>query len=174
MKHLYYLIILIFLAGCAGRPAAERSRVRLEFRDSVSHEYYLIAVRDSGLIVLPGYYDLKGPAQFISSSKINHVYYYSNGKTTGMWIGGLTGFGVVLATSLVYLAVRHPDIGGGEGFGIGVSFISLPAIVIGMITGYLVSNDEDVFDISKAHDRDVLREVAIFPDKEPPELQNIK
>jgi len=173
MKQFYYFIVFVLLVGCGGRPAAERSRVRLEFRDSVSHEYYLISVRDSGLVVLPGYYDLKGPAQFISSSKINHVYYYTNGKTTGMWIGGGAGYLSVLVALITYSATHNI---GGDGLGliIAAGILTLPATAIGMNIGYIISSDEDMFDLSTAHDRDVLRQYSIFPDKEPPELQKIK
>ena len=175
MKHRYYFVLLIFLTSCAARPDAERSRVRLELRDSLSHEYYLLSVRDSGLVVLPGYYNLKGPAKFMPFSKISHVYYYTDGKTGGTISGGLIGCAVGVGSVLaIGLAQPSRVTQGGEGVAIAAAFIGMLAIIPGAIIGYLVSSDEDVFDLSKAHDRDALRQYSIFPDYEPPELQKIK
>ncbi len=175
MKRITYSFLLIALfTGCSSRSELKGSRILIQFRDTIPHEYNLLSVRESALVVEPGAYDSPGQPFIIPFSRINHVIHDVGGKATGTLLGGAAGWGAVLVAAIIYLVAAHPDIGSGEGFGFGVAFISLPAIVIGMATGYIISTDEGAFDTSKAHDRDALRDFSRYPDQEPSELQKIK
>jgi hypothetical protein len=173
MKYILSIFLLFCLYGCSSKSPLEKNRVRLEFRDSVSHEYHLLSIRDSGLVVMPGYYDLKGPAEFISFSKLYRAYYHTGGKSTGMWAGGITGFIAPIVGLGIYASSKNQT-GDGLGLIFAATAVAYPGAALGVIIGYLVTTDEDTFDLSTAHDRDVLRQYSIFPNEEPPELQKIK
>jgi predicted DNA-binding WGR domain protein len=162
---------------CGIKSESQKNRVRLQFRDSVSHEYYLLSVRDSGLVVIPGYYDRNGPAQIIPFANLERVYYHTNGKLTGALLGGAIGGVAALGAVLVIAKNEGPgQIQGSKGMAFAAlsSLIGASAITLGIIIGVGLSKDEKSSDISSAHDRDVLREYSKFPDYEPPELQKIK
>jgi hypothetical protein len=175
MKRIVCFIFLVILMSCGTKPEAEEHRIRIEFRNSVSHEYHLLSVRDSGLLVVAGYDKIDDSPQFISFSRIKNTYYYTGGKSTGMLLGGLIGC-TAGAGTVIAIGLSQPPgvIQGGEGVAVGAAFIGLIAIAPGMIIGYLVTSDEKTFDISNTYDRDKLRFYARYPDIEPPELQKIK
>jgi hypothetical protein len=173
MKRIAYSFLLIFLLSCGPRSELKGNRVLINFRDTIPHEYYLIAVHDSGLVVSPGFFDNAGSPFIIPFSRISRVRHDVGGKTTGMLLGGLIGCTSAMGTAIA-IGTAGGNAGSGEGVAFGAAFVSLPALALGMIIGYNSSDDDKIFDLSKAHDRDALREFARYPDHEPPELQKIK
>ena len=142
----------------------------MEFSDSTSHEYYLLAVRDSALVVGPGYYDRYGPPLSIPFSKIMRIYHGSDGKTIDGVLGGAAGFVAAMATMLIIT----PRDGDGLGAAVIGTVLAVPAIIAGVIIGANLSSDENSYDLSKSSDRKWVKNFSKYPNGEPPELQKIK
>ena len=178
MKRIAYLLLLIFLAtqilSCGGsRSDLQGTRINVFFRDSLSipHEYNLLSVRDSELVVAPGFYDVVGKPFTLSNTKIYYVMHAGDGKAKGMLLGGLIGLAAGAAT---VLGIAQASLNANLGVAlVGVGIISW-GITLGIFIGKNLSSDEDKFDLAKAHDRYELGGYAKYPDTEPPELQKIK
>jgi hypothetical protein len=175
MKRVTYSFLLIFLLSCSPHSDLTGNRINVFFRDSLvtPHEYYLLAVRDTALVVAPGHYDDPGQAFTIQNSKILYVSHAAdNGRGLGTLVGGLAGFAAAGGT--VTVIGMKGDAGSGEGVAIAAALVSIPGCLLGMIIGYNLAPDENEYDLTRSHDRYYLGGYAKYPDSEPPELQKIK
>ena len=171
MKRIAYSFLLIFLLSCGSQSDLQRTTIRVQFRDTLTapDEYYLLSVRDTALVVEPGFYGMGNTPRVIPFSQINRVFHDNGGKTSGFLLGGLIGCSAVLIPAAIFGATHN--VGGGEGLAIGGALISIPAMVAGGIIGCALAEGEKEYAPSS---NDTLRSFAKYPDTEPPELQKIK
>jgi hypothetical protein len=176
MKKIWIFIFFgVLLSSCSSRSELKGNRVLVQFRDTIPHEYYLLSVRDSSLVVKPGYYDLPGEPIVIPFSRISRVMHDVHGKLTGALLGGAIG-GVAAFGTVFVIAKSQPQIQGNQGMAFAglAAIIGASAVTLGIIIGNGLSEGEKGYSISSAHDRDVLRDYSQYPDTEPPELQKLK
>ncbi len=176
MKRIAYSLLLIFLLSCGSKSELKGNRINVFFRDSLTipHEYYLLFVRDSALVVAPGFYDAPGKPITIANSKINHVLHSGDGKVKAMFLGGIIGCTTAAATVGIIGIHNRGNTEGGLGIGVTAAVAAAPALVLGMIIGYNLAADEDKYNLEKEGDRYELGGYAKYPDTEPLELQKIK
>jgi hypothetical protein len=178
MKRIIFSLLLILTQGCGSNSELKGNRINVIFRDSLTipHEYYLLAVRDTAIIVAPGYYDKPGPPFLIANSKISRVVHSTgDDKTLGAIYGGVIGLGVsVVAIVAIGLAKGSEKIQGGEGLALGGALLALPVIVIAAASGYAAVADEAEYNLDNPNDRNDLVRYSKYSHREPPELQKIK
>jgi len=176
MKRIIFSFLVIFVMSCGSRSELKGTRINILFRDSVliPHQYALLFVRDSGIVVAPGFYDAPGSPLFIPNGNIFRVYHAGDGKSKGMFFGGLIGGAAGMGTTIAIGVSQGGNTGGGEGVGFTAAIVAVPSIALGMIIGYNLAHDEDEYDLERSHDRYELGGYAKYPDHEPPELQKIK
>ena len=176
MKRAAYIFLLLFLVGCGSKSELKGNRIRIHYRDSTQnpHEYYLLAVRDSVLVIKPGFYDPPGPPELLLLSKIDRIYTSSRGKIIGTFFCGVAGAAVLLGTDIALSNAYVKE----EGAGMQAAFLAIPAIIVGAVlgsgAGSAIFHDEIFYTPSKLQDLEELRGLALYPDTEPPELQKIK
>jgi hypothetical protein len=163
MKRIAYSFLLIFLLSCGSSSQQSNNRIRIEFRDSVKQQYYLLAVRDSALIVstIPVESDNDIDGKLIRFAQVRKVFRAGDSTDSGLLTGIIIG---ALPGSALYLFLPTP-------------IMALPlaiGMIIGGVIGCAISRSESEFDPRNPHDRYYLRELARFPAAEPPELQKIK
>ena len=171
MKRIAYSFLLIFLLSCGSRSDLKGNRISIHFRDTlmIPHEYYLLSVRDTSLVVAPGYFDQGGTPTVIPFSKISSVYHSTDERFWYMLLGGVTGCTIADAT-VIAIAAHNGGGGSGEGVAFAAALLDIPAILGGMAIGCALSDDEKGYVPSSG----TLKDFAKYPVIEPPELQKIK
>jgi len=177
MRNIALLLFLTaLLSSCSSLPSSSSNRIVIEFRDSVTKDFYLLALRDSSIVVAPYTTDyssidsLNALASVIPFRKIEHLYKNSSpslgdelwAATTGLLVGS---FFAILPYFEGGSGDGHPNQHTG-----GFPIIGLGG---GIVLGLLFNNayDERFFD-SKEH-LDMIKFRAYYKN-EPPELQKIK
>jgi hypothetical protein len=176
MKRIAYSFLLVAVLSCGRAPSSSSNRVKIEFRDSVINDYYLLAVRDSALVIAPYSTDyssidtLIAHAQVIPFRKVEHLYKNSSASLSDeLWAGG-TG----LAIGGCYSCVPYFFAGSGDGtpkYDVGLPIGGFAAgLFLGLImnTGY-----HERFLDSKEH-LELVKSRSFYQNGEPPELQKIK
>ena len=157
MKRIAYsfLLVLLFLLSCRSSPNVNyHTWIRLH--DSLLHDYSLISVRNEALLVTSyqAVFDKSATVFSIPLSRITQVYQEHEMSNTGTLVGRVIGFFAGL-----FGFRKLGDIDYGEE---------------GSLLGHNFDKNKSEYNV---HDRDdlmLLKEFALFPDKEPPELQKIK
>jgi hypothetical protein len=171
MKHAAYLFLLFLAAGCSVNSDLKGNKVRIEFRDSTSHVYDLVSVRDSTFVVRRALVFDTGILHTVPISEMVRVYHASYAPTAWALAGGAVGlFGTI--TTLVILS--HGNVGGGEGLAVGGAIITLPVMILGITLGWFIPNHEAAYDPLDADDRESLKEMSVYPEEEPPEVQSVR
>jgi hypothetical protein len=182
MKRAAYSFLLIALLSCGSSTPSSRSRVTVQFRDSIIQDYYLLSVRDNSLVVAPYSEEGETVSTLIKSASIlpfeNIDLVLHRGEMTpgdillpasaigvGGCIGGCYSGGGISLTG---------DGGGDHGseyalYGLGIG------CGIGAAAGYLISSQDREFQPSKKNDMEKLKNLySFFKIVEPPELKKIK
>jgi hypothetical protein len=176
MKRIAYSFLLIVLMSCSTAPSSSSNRIKVEFRDSVIKDFYLLAVRDSALVVAPYMTDytsidtLISYSQVIPFQKVEHLYKISNASMSDeLWAGG-TGFVLTGCYSLLPYFFAGGDGSPGK-YDVGLPIGGLAAgLVIGLVVN--TANTERFLD-SKEH-LELVKNRAFYKNGEPPELRKIK
>jgi hypothetical protein len=179
MKRAVYSFLLIFLLSCGSNPSSSRNRIKLQFRDSIIEDYYLLSVREHSLVITPFTTDyssideLIAHAEVIPFEKVEHLYKNSSASSEDeLWAGG-TG----LALTGCYELIPHIFYGGsGDGHPSPYNFgIPIGGFAAGLVIGVLANNAySERFLDSKEH-LELVKYRAYYKDgEEPPELQKIK
>src|SRR5438552_293094 len=107
MKRIAYSFLFVALMSCSSAPSSSSNRIQVEFRDSVIKDFYLLAVRDSALVVAPYTTDyssidtLISDAHIVPFHKVEHLYKNSSPSLSDeLWAGG-TGFAIGGCYSIV-------------------------------------------------------------------------
>lgn len=171
MKRAAYSFLLILLLSCGNAPKLSNNRIRIEFRDSVKEQYYLLAVRDSSLVVS---HDMQTPdstagAAVIPFARIRKIICFPDTTDTKM----LTGMSLGVVAGIVAPTLATPLIGTA-----GAAYMILYLVPIGMVTGGIIgcesSRSRSEYDPYRPVDRNHLKALARFPYSEPEYLQKIK
>jgi hypothetical protein len=176
MKRAAYFFFFGLLVGCGSNSELRGNRIRIHYRDSLvnPHEYYLLSVRDSAIVVSTGFYDPSGPPELVLISKINRIYTANTGKGLVRILSGLAGAAVFLVADIILSNAFVNE----EGAGMQAAFLAPVAIFVGASLGDGVGNslshDEMYYTPSNPHDLKEIKELARYPETEPPELQKIK
>jgi hypothetical protein len=177
MKRIAYSFLLIFLLSCGSAPSSSTNHITIEFRDSVIKDFYLLAVRDSALVVTPYTTDyasidsLNAQAQVVPFKKVGRLYKNSSASLDDELWAGTTGF--VLGgcySGFSSLAASYGDAGPGK-FNFG---LPIGGFAGGLVLGLLMNNAySERFLDSKEH-LELVKARAFYKEGEPPELQKIK
>jgi hypothetical protein len=167
MKHQVFLLFALVAAGCSSNSDAQKSRVRVLFRDTVASEYVLLAVHDSALVLGSGAFDSLAKPYVVPFSRIDRV----SRNEVKIMPGAILG-----ATAGVLFAVM---LGGGSHSGAGgvvVSSKTIPIVVGGTVAGVVFDlMVRDTYFVSNASDLKKLKTIALYSaDTEPPELRELK
>ena len=177
MKHIAYSFLLIFLLSCSSAPSSSSNRITIEFRDSVIKDFYLLAVRDSTLVVAPYTTDyssidsLVADAHTVPFEKVEHLYKNSSPSLGDeLWAGG-TGLVIGGCYAFLYTLAGSYGDGGFAKYNVGLPIGGLAG---GLILGLLFNNTySERFLDSKEH-LELVKYRAYYKNGEPPELQKIK
>jgi hypothetical protein len=177
MKRIAYSFLFVALLSCGSSPSSSNFVIKIEFRDSVINDYFLLSVRDSALVITPYTTDyasidsLNAHAQVVAFSKIGRLYKTSSASLDDeLWFGA-TG----CAVGGCYSVIPY-FFGGGSGDGHPKYNVAIPigGLAGGLVLGLLANSSySERFLDSKEH-IELVKSRAFYKNGEPPELQKIK
>jgi hypothetical protein len=175
MKRIAYSFLLLFVMSCSSAPSSSSNRIVIEFRDSVIRDFYLLAVRDSALVVAPYTTDyssidsLVAEAHTVTFRKVEHLYKNSSPSLGDELWAGTTGFALAGCLSAIPYIF---DYGSGDGhpgrYNVGIPIGGFAAgLILGLVLNYTYS---ERFLDSKEH-LELIKKRAFYKNGEPPELK---
>ncbi|MEP7233953.1 MAG: hypothetical protein ABI778_01535 [Ignavibacteriota bacterium] len=180
MKRIAYCFLLIFLLSCGSSPSSSNYHIKIEFRDSVSNDYYLLAVRENALVITPYTTDydsidsLNAKAELVPFAKIARLYKTSSASLEDeLWFGG-TALGISgCYSAFLYTFSGVSGHGGTPKFDVA---FPLGATGGGLLLGLLVNNSYQELYLDTPEHLEKVKSRACYKegDLEPPELRNIK
>ncbi|MBN1448637.1 MAG: hypothetical protein JXA28_11955 [Bacteroidetes bacterium] len=182
------VLMILLLSGIVPRLAAQHTALEFHFRDGTSKAAQLLSVRDSCLMIYSGStetYAVLQDTAGISRIPLESISLVTVESGAEFWDGFLTGFAIAGAAGLVISALsvewydtddESPGEDLLEGFGnlVNVLYVGLitglSGLTGGLIGGAIASSGEKWL-YSHGGETDTLKEFAVFPDEEPPLLQ---
>ena len=166
MKRIAYSFLLIALISCGATPHVNY-HTWVRFQDSTLHDCSLLNIRYEMLIVTPyrAVYYHGDSIYFIPFRKIKRIYQEHEKTELGTYIGGAVG----LTAGFLGVYLSHP-----QHAQFGPALVPLFTLAAGLLIGHNFDKNISVFDVSRSDDIELLKQFALYPEHEPPELQRIK
>ncbi len=180
MRYLLFSTLLAAIVGCASVETPVRNNeVNLVLRDHSTRHDFLLAVRDSSVVVAPYTSDdmihndsLLKVASVISFSDISAIYHRSAPTFKGLnyLLPSL------LALPAAYFgALMNTDVhGSNDNLGWIAGEWALGSFAIVTVIEFLLNSSYEYFDLNNTTQLARLREHAIYPAQEPPSLQVVR
>lgn len=170
MKIFFFFLSSAMLNGCASYKYPSKN-ITIQQRTGLEKEYGLLSVRgDSAVVVLDWAESKVRPlpyshAEVIRKDNIANI--IREGKTFSKTLIGLVA-GLVVGSVLAI--PYHGDFGAVAPF-----IFTVPSgILLGIIADQVLPDPTMDISLSSAKDREFLRSISAYPDKEPDEMQYIK
>lgn len=172
MKRIAYSLLLIFVMSCGSTSSKPDNLITLQFRDLSMKKYFLLAMRDSSMLVssIDSILDFSS-VQKIYFSEIARVRKVRSAVPSGAFAGTAIGLAAGAITA-PYIIHSQGEARQGDFF-IQELFAGGTAVVGGMI-GCIASGDQIAYDMTDPADRESLKQFPLFREGEPPQLQKIK
>lgn len=177
MKRIAYSFLLVALLSCGSSPSSSNFVIKIEFRDSVINDYFLLAVRDSALVISPytskntSIESLNAHAQVVAFSKIGRLYKTSTASLEDeLWFGAAG-----CAAGGCYSVIPYLFAGGGDGHPGKYDFgIPIGGLAGGLVLGLLANSTYSERFLDTKEHIELVKTRAYYKDVEPPELQQLK
>ncbi len=178
MKTFFFFLLSALLTGCSTNYNYPSKNITVIKTSGIEKEYGLLSVRGDSAIVVLDWSESKihplpfSHAEVIKNNVISRILRDGKGggpAGLGIVVGAL-GSGLLFSGGGILIYGSHSD-------AFGVLFMLAGAIVGGGIAGGIIGNalppSKELLLIS-AQDRDFLRSISAYPDKEPEEMRYIK
>lgn len=185
MRYLLVLLVPFFLSSCSGttRPA-ESSRISLETTDISRQEFFLMSVRETGIMISPystDYFHIDGAIASSFSVPFEKIRFLEEAPPSDLAQAALAaGAGLLGGAYLGNLFRPLTD----EEIQSGVpEFRFAKETYIGMAAGtalglgvwyFFIHKTPKTYHVERREDRVALRRIAIYHDEEPAELARIR
>jgi hypothetical protein len=178
MKRIAYFFLLIVIMSCGSDMFSSKNHIRLQIRDSTIRDFYLLSVRQNSFIVSPYKEEavtidsLLAGARSIPFEKTAAITYRLERS-----ISILPGLGGCLIGTIGgcvaggYASKQEGDIGTWLAYGGAGGLFGFTA---GMLIATALQNSDERILYEVENNVEELRNLAIYPNDEPPELQKIK
>ena len=184
MKRIAYSLLLIFLLSCGSSNPSSHKRITVQFRDSIIKDYFLLAVRDSSLVIARyrkgniDMDDLIAESQNVPLNKIEKIYDKGSGYPSSIVFP-------LLGCAACAECAATPIHFGSDGGGMTdaelkivhqnqILFPFIGAVAGGLFGYYAFYRDKEISFQTQDDIKKFRMWYAIFPDREPPELRKIK
>ena len=182
MKLFFLLFFLscLFLSGCSTNYNYPSKNITVYKTNGVNKEYGLLSVRGDSAIVVLDWTESKikplpfSHAEVIKKDSITNI--IRNGKgISKAGIGAATGLitGIVLGITILNSEPKFIDLRGVDA-ALTVLITTLGGAIGGWILDITVPSPTIDLSLTSSKDREFLRSISAYPDKEPDEMQYIK
>ncbi|MDP4229809.1 MAG: hypothetical protein Q8916_05320 [Bacteroidota bacterium] len=186
MKKIASSLLLVVLLSCGTSQPNVHNRISIQFRDSAIGDFFLLSVRDHSVVVAPyaSEYISVGSliitAKNVPFEKIEKIYYKGDRMPGSIVLPALGGAAIGGCATCHYQCNITGDGGGMSAdeihrqeriqlFGLGGGFLA------GALLGYFFNYQDQEYSLTSTHDIQHLRNFyALFPNKEPSDLEQIK
>ena len=180
---LLFFLASALLSGCSTDYNYPSKKITVYKTNGVKKDYGLLSVRgDSAVVVLDWSESKVTPlpfshAEIIKKDSISKIVREGKGAGEAMTTGARVGF-IAGAIITLYFTATHPSSSANAfdylfGPVFGGALFSLPGALVGAIAASISPPTKSFLLISN-EDREFLRSIALYPDKEPDEMKYIK